>query len=404
VSRYQRETGNCFPRDRRAGSSMIALMAVSCGLVAASSYFAQPLLSTIASDVGLPMWAASWVVTFSQLGYCAGLLFLAPLGDRIENRRLVLVTLGLLCVALFALAHVHSGPAFLVAALTVGLGSTVVQMIVPLAAHMSDASTRGSVVGKVTSGLLAGIMLARPAASLLSQQIGWRGVYLADAILLCALGLLLARYLPTYRPVAPLSYWRLISSLHQLLKMHAPLRRFGASQGFLFGAFSLFWGAAPIVLLHRFGLSETELALFALAGAGGALAAPVAGGAADRGYGTHIRFLGIALVAAGFVLTLVPRVPAWVVAALMIDAGVQICHVIAQRAVLSIEAASRNRLNSLYIAIFFLGGALGSAMVSCALAVGWTLIVGIGVLFMAGATLVARVPSPALQGELTNSI
>ncbi|MBI0331405.1 MFS transporter [Burkholderia plantarii] len=379
-------------------AAIVLLMALSCGLVAASSYFAQPLLATIARDVGLPGWAASWIVTSSQLGYCAGLLVLAPLGDCIENRRLVLLTLGGLCVALLAMARATGGVALLAAAFATGLGCTLVQMLVPLAARMAGADARGRVVGNVTSGLLAGIMLARPAASVVAAQAGWRALYVAAALVLAALGLLLARVLPRHAPAAPAPYRQVLGSLHGLLRWHAPLRRLGAVQACLFGAFSLFWGAAPLALSRRFGLSPDGLALFALAGAAGALAAPLAGRAADRGRGAALRALGIALVAAGFALTLVPNLAAWVAAALMIDAGVQVCHVIAQRNVLSLDAVARNRLNSLYIAMFFFGGALGSALASAALAPGWPAVAGLGVLLAAAAALIAGEPAIACAG------
>ncbi len=103
-------------------------------------------------------------------------------------------------------------------------------------------------------------------------------------------------------------------------------------------------------------------------------------------------------MAAGFALTLVPNLAAWVVAALMIDAGVQVCHVIAQRTVLSLDAAARNRVNSLYIAMFFFGGALGSALASAALAPGWPAVAGLGVLLAAAAALIAGEPTIACAG------
>ncbi|MEX3630506.1 MAG: MFS transporter [Burkholderia sp.] len=307
-----------------------------------TQYFAQPLLSPIAPVIGLPLQAAGTIVMLSQLGYCAGLLLLAPLGDRVDHRRLVLLTLGGLCIALLAASRAGSAAAFLAASFAIGLGCTAVQMIVPIAARMADEASRGRVVGVVTSGLLAGIMLSRPVASLFAAQAAWRRLYLADALLLALLGVLLARRLPSHRPVAPASYRQLLVSFGGLLRRHARLRRLGGAQACLFGAFSLFWGAAPFVLLHRFGLSPAGLA--------------------------------------------------WVLAALMIDAGVQICHVVAQSAVLSIDAAARNRLNSLYIAIFFFGGALGSMLASWALTLRWPLVAALGMLCAAAAAPLAGEP------------
>ncbi|MFM0626854.1 MFS transporter [Paraburkholderia xenovorans] len=158
-------------------------MALACGLIAASSYLAQPLIVFIGPKVGLPLWGASLVITLSQAGYCFGLVLLAPLGDLLENRRLVLLTLTGLCVALTVMAGANNAVLLLVAAFSLGVGTTAVQMLIPLAAHMTDDASRGRVVGKITGGLLAGIMLARPVASVAENVVGWRGLYILDAVI-----------------------------------------------------------------------------------------------------------------------------------------------------------------------------------------------------------------------------
>ncbi|MGY6126031.1 MFS transporter [Paraburkholderia strydomiana] len=360
-------------------ASSIALMAIGCGVVAAGSYLAQPLLSIIAPDVGLPTWAASWTVTLCQLGYCVGLLFLAPLSDCVENRQLVLGTMAFLLLALLTTAVASTAGAFLAAAFAIGLGSSVVQMMVSLAAHCTEPSRRGLVVGTVTSGLLAGILLARPISSLVVTQVVWRDVYLFDASVLTMLALPLARFLPAYRPETPIRYAKVISSLWTIARGSRSLQRLSLSQAFLFAAFSLFWGAAPFALRARFGMSDFGLALFALAGAGGALAAPLAGYAIDRGLDARTRAGSVVLVAAGFALTLSPSVYVWAFAAVLIDAGVQISHVTNQKAVLSAPPSIRSRCNSLYIAFFFFGGAAGSAVASSAVMAGWSWVIGLGV-------------------------
>jgi predicted MFS family arabinose efflux permease len=340
----------------------------------------------------------------SQLGYCLGLVLIAPLGDLVENRRLVLVTLGGLCLAVVGAASAPHVAVLLIAALCIGIGSTAVQMLIPLAVHMTDHASRGQVVGRITGGLLAGIMLARPLASIVTAWLGWRGLYAADAVVLLLLTVLLSRYLPTRRPEPKLRYSELIGSLYQLFRAHPTLRTLAGAQAYLFGAFSLFWGCAPVVLMHRFGMSQNGVALFALAGAAGALSAPIVGFAADRGFAKEVRFAGATAVAGGFVLAItLDSVTGWVLAALMIDAGVQACHVVAQRTILMLEPAARSRLNSIYIAIFFFGGAIGSALVSPLLVYSWrgAAATGIVAALVAAALLVKQScsnrPSPLVE-------
>ena len=363
------------------GFAMTALMALACGLIAASSYLAQPLIVFIAPKVGLPLWGASLVITLSQAGYCVGLVILAPLGDLVENRRLVLLTLTGLCVALTVMAGATNAVLLLVAAFSLGVGTTAVQMLIPLAAHMTDDASRGRVVGKITGGLLAGIMLARPIASIAENVLGWRGLYILDAVILVALTLLLSRQLPVRQPEARHSYKALIGSLLSLARAHRSLRQLSTAQACLFASFSLFWGTAPIILMHRFGFNSMAVALFALVGAAGALSAPFAGYAADHGFGRIGRIAGISLVVCGFAMVgALDSVTGWVIGALMIDAGVQVSHVISQRAILALDQSASSRLNSLYIAIFFLGGALGSALISPLLLIDWRCIAAAGAL------------------------
>lgn len=370
----------------RIGFAMTALMALACGLIAASNYLAQPLIVFIAPKVGLPLWGASLVITLSQAGYCVGLVLLAPLGDLLENRRLVLLTLTGLCVALTAMAGAADAALLLIAAFSLGVGTTAVQMLIPLVAHMTDDASRGRVVGKITGGLLAGIMLARPVASVAANVVGWRGLYIFDAIILVALTIFLCRRLPVRQPDATHSYKALIGSLLSLVREYRVLRQLSTAQACLFAAFSLFWGTAPIVLMHRFGFNSMAVAMFALVGAAGALSAPIAGYAADKGFGRIGRAGGIALVVCGFaVVGKLDSVTGWVVGALMIDSGVQASHVISQRTILALDRSARSRLNSLYIAIFFLGGALGSALVSPLLLINWRCIVVAGALIAASA-------------------
>ncbi|MDE2082672.1 MAG: MFS transporter, partial [Burkholderiales bacterium] len=261
------------PAPAGLSSALVLTMAVACGLIAANLYYAQPVIRLIAPGLGLAPAAASLIVTLTQLGFCVGLVFLVPLGDVVENRRLVVGTLGLAALALALAAAAHTAALFLAACALIGLGSVAVQMLVPIAAHFTPEATRGRVVGQVMSGLLAGIMLARPVASLVAGHLGWRVLFAASGGLMVALAALLWRRLPTRRPGGGPGYGALIASLVTVLREHPLLRRRAAYQAAMFAAFSLYWTATPLLLAGpRFGLGAGGLAWFSLAGAAGALA------------------------------------------------------------------------------------------------------------------------------------
>jgi predicted MFS family arabinose efflux permease len=367
-------------------AGMTLLLATACGLTAANIYYAQPLIGLIAPDVGLSDTAASLIVTFTQVGYCLGLILLVPLGDLLENRDLIFWTLCAAVAALLAAAFAPFGAAFLGAALLIGLACVAAQIVVPVAAHMAPDSSRGATIGNVMSGLLVGIMLARPVSSLIANAFGWRCVFEASAVATATLAFTLRSLLPERRPKIDHSYFELIASLWTLLRDTPLLRRRAAYQACLFASFSLFWTAVPLELAGpTFGLTQRGIALFALAGAGGALSAPIAGRLADRGWSRAATGASMALAAIAFLLARIGgegSLLALLVAGVILDAGVQGAQIVSQRAIQAISAETRSRLNGLYIAIFFAGGAAGSAVTSLAYATGgWPLVCWIGLAF-----------------------
>src|SRR5882724_7785081 len=192
------------PATSQSVSSWITLLlAVSCGLIVANIYYAQPLAGPISTDLGLSPQAAGLVVTMTQIGYGVGLLLVVPLGDLMENRRLVLSVIGLGALALLGAAFSVHPVQFLVSALLIGLGSVAVQILIPYAAHLAPEATRGRVVGNVTTGLMLGIMLARPAASFITALTSWHIVFLLSTIVMIVLAAVLAWALPRRAPASP---------------------------------------------------------------------------------------------------------------------------------------------------------------------------------------------------------
>lgn len=379
---------------------LVSVLAVACGLTVANLYYAQPLLPVIAPALNIPASMASLVVTLTQLGYCAGLLFLVPLGDLVENKQLVVFSLNLLVFALVCAAIAPAAPLFMAASALIGLGAVAVQMMVPLAAHLAPAHKRGQVVGTVMSGLLLGIMLSRPVASLVTDAFDWHVLFIGSAVVAAAMSLGLRFLLPRRKPRASHSYPELIASLWHLLRDTPVLRRRAAYQAAMFAAFSLFWTAVPLELAGpTFGLSQRGIAWFALAGATGAIAAPIAGRLADLGWsrvGTLVSLLlavvsfGVAVPGAGGSLV------ALVIACILLDVGVQSNLVLGQRAIFALSPEHRSRLNGLFMAIFFLGGAVGSGMAGLLLTHGgWPLVCAVGAAFPLAALCLFRVAEPA---------
>jgi predicted MFS family arabinose efflux permease len=373
-----------LPPDVPTGT--ILTLAAACGLLVANIYYAQPLIAEIAQSLGLATGAAGVIVTMSQVGYGLGLFFVVPLGDLVENRKLALMSVALSAVALACAAFAPSAGVFLTCAALVGLGSVAVQILIPLAAHLAPDAKRGQVVGTVSSGLMIGIMLARPASSFIAAQSSWRVVFGLSAAAMVILAACLSRALPARAPRTTLTYTELMASMFHLVKETPVLRRRAFYQGCLFFAFSLFWTTIPLLLAGpHYHLTQNGIALFALAGVSGAIAAPIAGRVADRGWSRPATGAAIALVVLAMLGSIfisqgsIVALSLMVAVAIAIDFGVQANLIFGYRAIFAVAPEARGRLNGVYLSTAFVGGALGSALGAWAYARGgWPLACGVG--------------------------
>lgn len=340
------------------------LFATACGVLVANIYYAQPLIALIAPDLRIGDHAAGVVVMAAQLGYAAALLLLTPLADIVENRRLVLCLTAMTVVALLGAGFAQSAPLFLACSFVVGAGSTGAQVLVPLASHLVPPHARGRVIGNIVAGLLAGIMLARPLASFVASHFGWRAIFFLSSGMTALMGLMLLRALPSRRPEPGLRFGPMLLSIGRLFATHPVFRRRTACHTLAFAAFQLFWTAIPLALADRLGLTQSGIALFALAGAGGALCAPLAGRLADRGYTRSGIWIAMASIVGAFALAgwagAALSVAGLVISAILLDAAVQANLVMSQRVIYGLDPAARGRLNAGFMTSIFIGGAAGS--------------------------------------------
>ncbi|MEA9977952.1 MULTISPECIES: MFS transporter [unclassified Pseudomonas] len=360
----------------------VTLFAFCCGAIVGNLYYAQPIIELIAPDIGLSSTMASMIVSLTQIGYAIGLFFLVPLGDLLENRRLMIMTALLAIISLLGAAFSQQPNVFLLASLLVGFSSVSVQILIPLAAHLAPEESRGRVVGSIMGGLLLGILLARPLSSVIADHFGWRAVFITAAVVMTLISVVLATTMPKRQPSHSASYRQLLGSLWTLLRTQPVLRQRALYQGLMFAAFSLFWTAVPVELARNHGLSQTQIALFALVGAIGAVAAPISGRLADAGHTRVASLLALILAVLSFLPALIHPVYSVVglaVTGVVLDFCVQMNMVMGQRAVYALDASSRSRLNALYMTSIFIGGAIGSAVASVLYEQGgwlWIVLVG----------------------------
>ncbi|MBN9218757.1 MAG: MFS transporter [Mesorhizobium sp.] len=357
-------------------NALLAILAVAAGLTVANNYYNQAMLGLLAHQFTLSPGAVSVLPVMTQLGNVVGILFLAPLGDRLERRSLILGTMAAVVLALIAAALAPGFVWLVIAGIGIGLFATVTQQIVPLAVHLAAPHERGRVLGIVTGGILIGILLARTVSGIICDMWGWQAVFWVAAGLMLVTGMALAWRLPRVEPVTDLSYARLLGSLWTLVRTHRVLRKAIIVQALIFAAFIGFWSTLALAFdaaPYHFG--ATAVGLMALVGAAGALAAPLAGRFADRRGPDVIVSIGAGLVVAAFAILGLCQgsLAAMIVGVLILDLAVQSSQVANQARIHALDPAARSRLNTIFMAAMILGGACGSGLAGLAYSAwGWS--------------------------------
>ena len=343
--------------------ALIVLMSIATGLAVASNYYAQPLLDTIARNFSLSASSAGFIVTAAQLGYAAGLLFLVPLGDMFERRRLIVSMTLLAAGGMLITASSQSLAMMILGTALTGLFSVVAQILVPLAATLASPDKRGKVVGTIMSGLLLGILLARTVAGLLANLGGWRTVFWVASVLMALKALALWRGLPQMKSETLLNYPQLLGSVFSMFISDKILRTRALLGCLTFANYSILWTSMAFLLAAPpFNYSDGVIGLFGLAGAAGALGARPAGGFADKGKSHHTTTFGLLLLLLSWLAIWFGHtsVLALIIGILVLDLTVQGVHITNQTVIYRIHPDARNRLTAGYMTSYFIGGAAGS--------------------------------------------
>ncbi|WP_026736010.1 MFS transporter [Fischerella sp. PCC 9605] len=374
------------PSDRSLRGSLLLLASVA-GAAIANIYYNQPLLDSFSQS--FPQ-SAPWigaVPTVTQLGFAVGMLLLAPLGDRIDRRRLILLQIAGICVALLVAATAPTLPVLIGASLAIGMLATMAQQAGPFAAELAPPVQRGHAVGSVYSGLLLGILLARTGAGFVAEYFGWRAVFAASIVTMLVLAVVVATRLPPSKPTSTLPYGKLLGSPWYLAVDLRGLREAALTGAALYAAFSLFWSVLSLLLAGApFHLGPQAAGLFGIVGAAGAYVAPWAGILADRRGPRAVISLAIALIAVAFVVFGLSgaSISGLVIGVIVLDIGLQMAQVSNQSRIFALKPEAPSRVNTVYMMCYFIGGAAGSATGAVAWhAFGWTGACIAGLLFSA---------------------
>ena len=352
-------------KDTYLSRGHIVIMAICTGLIVANIYYNQPLLVLISKSFAIDPAKGGRIAFLTQAGYALGLLFFVPLGDKVERRGQIVWMAGFAVAALVLAALSPNLLCLEIASVLIGATSVIPHLILPLAAHLSDPSRTGKVIGSIMSGLLIGILLSRTLSGFIGAWLGWRGMFWVAAVISLLLLVMMRITFPVSRPGFTGSYASLMRSLLTLVKEQPLLREAAAINALAFATFGLFW---TTMVLHLSGApfhyNSDLIGLFGLAAAAGALAAPLVGGSADKRNPRIAIGYGLCLLLLSFVLLYVwaDTVIGMIAGIVLLDLAMQGIHVSNQSRVYALIPAARNRLNTVYMTVSFIGTSLGSAV------------------------------------------
>ncbi|MBV8389400.1 MAG: MFS transporter [Mucilaginibacter sp.] len=337
-------------------------MAIATGLIVANLYYNQPLLDDMARTFHVGSGKAGQVGGLTQLGYATGMLFIAPLADMIRRKRLILICLALATVALVLVGMASGINLLIIASYFVGIFSLIPQLLVPMTAHLAKPEERGAKIGFVMSGLLLGILLSRTISGFVGAHLGWRAMFYIAAGIMVVIWVLLFFLLPEVEPEYKGTYGALMKSLATLIKEEPALRVAAIRGALCFACFSAFWVTLTFLLRENFNKGSDIAGLFGLVGAFGALAAGFMGKLSDKMDAYKLSAFTLLLIAISFVIFYFSAYSftGLIIGVIIMDMGVQATHISNQSLIFTLRPEARNRINTVYMVTYFIGGGIGT--------------------------------------------
>ena len=344
--------------------SLLWLMAVACGLCAGANYYCQPLIHSIQQYFNVPESQVALTVTFAQVSYALGLLFIVPVGDIVNKTKFIPLLMFLAAIGLFLCAFAVNLPMLWLGTVIVGLFSVAAQVLIPLAAMAVKPEKTGEVLGFLMSGLLVGLLLSTSLAGLLSNLFNWKLIYVVSAVLMLILAFLLKAKLPSI-PVFKMSYANIFKSMAMLLKEEPRLGLRALVGGFAFAAMSILFSTIAVLLTSSpFNLSDVLVGVVTLIGVFGALATAKIGKIADQGHTQSLTWIGLFVLAISWLFFYWggQYLFSYIIGYGVISLGLTIVHTSNQNIIFRLRPDSKSRINAIYMTAYFIGGACGSAL------------------------------------------
>ena len=364
-------------------ASLLWMLAIIAGISVANLYYNQPLLNKISEDLRVSEFTANLIPMTTQIGYALGLLFIIPLGDLYKRRNIIVINFLLLSVSMSGFAVAQNIYFVLLASLITGICSVMPQIFIPIAAQFSQPEKKAQNVGVLVSGLLTGILGSRVVSGIVGEYWGWRTIFYIASVLMLICIFVIVRILPDMPSNYKGTYTGLMKSVFTLVKENATLRLVSLRAGICFGCFLTLWACLAFKMSGApFYAGNNVIGMLGLCGIAGAMTASFVG--------KFVRILGIRMfnyigcsimILSWLILYFFQDSYIGIIAGfILIDIGMQCVQISNQTCALSLVPQASNRVNTIFMTTYFLGGSLGTFLAGTFWhQFGWAGVTGVGI-------------------------
>ena len=353
----------CLEENKGIPSSLLWILATVAGVSVANLYYCQPLLNVMCRDLDITEFQANLIPMITQIGYALGLLFIIPLGDLYDRRRIIVLNFAVLTVSMSAIGFLSDIRLIYVASLFTGICSVMPQIFIPIASQFSEPKRKARNVGILVSGLLTGILASRVVSGVVGEAFGWRTMYHLAAMFMIASIFVVLRTLPDMPSNYSGNYGGLMRSLFKLYVSTPKLRIVSIRAGLCFGSFLALWACLSFKLSEApFFAGNDVIGLLGLCGVAGAVTASYVGSCVSRLGVRRLNFIGCGLMLLSWLLMFVFQYSyfGYIAGIILLDIGMQCIQISNQTCALSLNQHASNRVNTIFMTTYFIGGSFGT--------------------------------------------
>lgn len=343
--------------------SILWSLAIIAGISVANLYYNQPLLSMIRHELGISEFKANLISMVTQIGYAIGLLFIIPLADLYQRKKIILSNFIFLIFSLLSIASGKNIHIILIASFVTGVCSVIPQIFIPIASQFSQPKHKGRNVGIVVSGLLTGILASRVISGFIGELFGWREMYYIAAGMMLICAITIVRLLPDIQPNFTGKYHDLMASIWTLLKKFPQLRIYSIRAALNFGSFLAMWSCLAFKMSQApFFANSDTVGMLGICGMAGALTASFVGKYVKKIGVRSFNFIGCGLILLSWLFLFVGANSyiGIIAGIIIIDIGMQCVQLSNQTSIFELAPQASNRVNTIFMTTYFIGGATGT--------------------------------------------